>query len=81
MEHYEYRQLMVPTLKRKIRMQIQERNKSFYDRSNANYTDIKYNSYDIDCVIKDIKSRYGIFGSYEGYSKVSDSIQLFSWGN
>lgn len=80
MEHYEYRQLMVPTLQRKIRIKIMERNRSFYDRSNANYRNIKYNSYDIDHVIKDIKSRYGIFGSYEGYNKVNDSIQLFSWG-
>lgn len=70
MKWYEYRELMIPSLKEEIMLAL------------AHSKDLtsRYNSHDIDTVIRKIKEKFQIFGHYEGYSEVNDSIQRFSWG-
>jgi hypothetical protein len=70
MKWYEYRELMIPSLKEEIMLAL------------AHSKDLtsRYNSHDIDTVIRKIKEEFQIFGHYEGYSEVNDSIQRYSWG-
>ena len=74
MKWYEYRDLMIPSLKGEIMMVLLSRDCSRDLTS-------RYNSHDIDTVIRKIKEKFQIFGHYEGYSEVNDSIQRYSWGN
>ena len=73
MKWYEYRELMIPSLKEEIMMVLSSRDCSRDLTS-------RYNSHDIDTVIRKIKEKFQIFGHYEGYSEVNDSIQRYSWG-
>jgi len=67
---HDYTELMVPSLKGEIMVAL------------VSSKDLmsEYNSHDIDTVIRKIKEKFQIFGHYEGYSEVNDSIQRYSWG-
>ena len=71
MKWYEYRELMIPSLKEEIMVALENRVVPMGGQ---------YNSNDIDMVIRKIKEKFQIFGHYEGYSEVIDSIQRYSWG-
>ena len=73
MNWYEYKALMIPSIKRKVRLILKDITRSI--RKGKDITQIKYNSYDIDAVIRDIKERYEIFGNYEGYSVIKEYIR------
>ena len=69
MKWFEYRELMIPSLKEEIMLAL------------AHSKDLtsRYNSQDIDTAIRKIKEKFEIFGHYEGYSEINDSIQRYSW--
>jgi hypothetical protein len=79
MKWHDYKALMIPSIKRKVRLILKDITRSI--RKGKDLTQIKYNSYDIDTVIREIKEKFEIFGHYEGYSEVIDSIQRYSWGD
>ena len=64
---------MVPSLERAIQNIIHEFVIIPFNR------DDKYNSHDIDTIIRKIKEKFEIFGHYEGYSEINDSIRRYSW--
>jgi hypothetical protein len=72
MKWHDYRELMIPSLKEEIMLAL-----SFRDCSRDLTS--RYNSHDIDTVIRKIKEKFEIFGHYEGYSEINDSIQRYSW--
>ena len=80
MAWHDYTELMVPSLKRKIGSIIHEFQIIPITRGHSPINrDDKYNSHDIDTIVRKIKEKFQIFGHYEGYSEVNDSIQRFSW--
>ena len=87
MKWYEYRELMIPSLKEEIMVVLgnsKNLNPHYGGESEVLWIKecqmSKYNSHDIDTVIRKIKEKFQIFGHYEGYSEVNDSIQRYSWG-
>ncbi len=66
MKWYEYRHLMMPSLRKEIKNVIGQ----FVDLGQSTY-----NSYDIDTVIRKIKEMYEMFGQYEGYSVINEYIK------
>lgn len=70
----DYKQLMIPSLKRKLRKVIQKKNREI-GRSNILIDYNEYNSYDIDYAIKHFKGTYEVFGQYQGYSRYFYSVQ------
>lgn len=73
MNWYEYKALMIPSIKRKVRLILKDITRSI--RKGKDLTQIKYNSYDIDTVIREIKERYEMFGHYEGHSVINEYIK------
>jgi hypothetical protein len=82
MKWYEFKELMVPSLKREIGNIIHEFQIIPITRGHSPINrDDKYNSHDIDTVIRKIKEKFEIFGHYEGYSEINDSIRRYSWSH
>jgi len=73
MNWYEYKALMIPSIKRKVRLILKDITRSI--RKGKDLTQIKYNSYDIDTAIRKIKEKFEIFGHYEGYSVIKEYIK------
>ena len=69
MKWYEFKELMVPSLEREIQNIIHEFVIIPFNR------DDKYNSHDIDTIIRKIKEKFEIFGHYEGYSVINEYIK------
>lgn len=81
MKYYEYNSLVVPRLKKIIKRIAESRHNLFSDRNHTTFQDsTEYTVYDIDAIIENIQEKYEMFGHYEGYDRVFDSVQQYSWG-
>lgn len=65
MKWFEYRELMIPSLKEEIMLALAD-SKDLTSR---------YNSHDIDTAIRKIKDKFEIFGHYEGHSVIKEYIK------
>ena len=82
MKWYEYNSLVVPRLKEIIKRIAESRHTLFSDRNHTTFQDsTEYTVYDIDAIIKEIKEKYEMFGHYQGYDRVFDSVQQYSWSH
>ena len=71
MRWHDYRELMIPSLKEEI--------KSITGYNHGPLTK-HYNSREIAGVIRQMKDKFDIFGDYEGFSAVYDSIRILHQG-
>ena len=78
MKWYEYKELMIPSLKKEIMLALAHSK----DLTSKQYRTVaerinlcRYNSHDIDTVIRKIKEKFEIFGHYEGYRIINEYIK------